>query len=147
MKLKKGISFLGVFSIASGAMISSGIFILPGLAYSKEGPAVFISYFIAGLLALIGIFSVIELSTAMPQAGGDYYFINKTFGPMLGTISGFHGWFALALKSAFAIYGISEIIFILTGFNLFISGFLLCLLFVTVNIIGMKEASRFQILW
>jgi len=31
MKLKKEITFLGVFSIAIGAMISSGIFILPGL--------------------------------------------------------------------------------------------------------------------
>lgn len=50
MKLKKGISLLGVFSIATGAMVSSGIFISPGLAFSKFGPAVFISYFIAGLL-------------------------------------------------------------------------------------------------
>ena len=74
MKLKKNISFVGVFSIASGAMISSGIFILPGLAYDKTGPSVFISYFLAGILALIGILSVIELSTAMPKAGGDYFF-------------------------------------------------------------------------
>lgn len=142
--LKKGISFFGVFSIASGAMISSGIFILPGLAYSKTGPAVFISYFIAGLLGLIGIFSVIELSTAMPKAGGDYYYINKTFGPLFGTISGFLGWFALSLKSAFAIFGISEIIYLYTGFSTLISGFLLCLFFIILNIIGVKEAAIFQ---
>ena len=115
MPLKKGISFFGVFSIASGAMISSGIFILPGLAFSKAGPAVFISYLIAGILGLIGILSVVELSTAMPKAGGDYYFINKTFGPMLGTISGFLGWLALSLKSAFAIFGISEIVYLYAG--------------------------------
>ena len=145
MDLKKGISFFGVFSIASGAMISSGIFILPGLAYLKAGPAVFISYFIAGLLGLIGIFSVIELSTAMPKAGGDYYFINKTFGPMFGTISGFLGWFALSLKSAFAIFGISEIIFLYTGFNPLLSGIFLCFFFVVINIIGVKEAAIFQI--
>lgn len=142
--LKKGISFFGVFSIASGAMISSGIFILPGIAFSEAGPAVFISYFIAGLLALIGIFSVIELSTAMPKAGGDYYFINKTFGPLFGTISGFLGWFALSLKSAFAIFGISEIIFLYTGISSLISGFLLCLFFVILNLIGVKEAALFQ---
>jgi len=78
MKLKKGLGFFGVFSIATGAMISSGIFILPGLAFARTGPAVLISYFLAGILALIGIFSVIELSTAMPKAGGDYYFINRS---------------------------------------------------------------------
>jgi len=146
MKLNKGISFLGVFSIASGAMISSGIFILPGLAFSKVGAAVFISYFIAGLLGLIGILSIIELSTAMPKAGGDYFFINKALGPMFGTISGFLGWFALSLKSAFAIFGISEIIFIYTGFNPLISGFILCLFFIYINLIGVKESSIFQII-
>ncbi len=143
--LKKEISFFGVFSIASGAMISSGIFILPGIAFSKAGPAVFISYFIAGLLGLIGIFSFIELSTAMPKAGGDYYIVNKTFGPLLGTISGFLGWFALSLKSGFAIFGISEIIFLFFGVSPFISGFILCLFFVILNIIGVKEAAIFQI--
>ncbi len=142
--LKKGISFLGVFSIASGAMISSGIFILPGIAFSKTGPAVFISYFIAGVLGLMGIFSVVELSTAMPKAGGDYYFINKTFGPFLGTISGFFGWFALSLKSAFAIFGIAEIIYLYAGYSPYFSGFFLCLFFVLLNIVGIKEAVVFQ---
>ena len=144
MGLKKGISFWGVFSIASGAMISSGIFILPGLAFSKAGPAVFISYLIAGVLGLIGVLSIIELSTAMPKAGGDYFFINKTLGPLFGTISGFLGWLALSLKSAFAIFGLTEILLLYTGINPLLSGLVLCLLFVIVNIIGVKEAAIFQ---
>ena len=146
MKLKKGISFLGVFSIASGAMISSGIFVLAGLAYAKAGPAVFISYLLAGILALLGVFSLIELSTAMPKDGGDYFFINKTLGSFFGTISGFMGWFSLSLKSAFAIFGISEIILLYTGMNPLLSGFLLTLFFVLINIIGIKEAVIFQII-
>lgn len=145
MELKKGISFFGVFSIASGAMISSGIFILPGLAYAQAGAATFVAYFLAGMLALIGVFSVIELSTAMPKAGGDYFFIHKTFGPLLGTISGFLGWFSLSLKSAFAIFGISEIIFIYTEISPLISGLFLCIFFVAFNIVGVKEAAVLQI--
>jgi len=125
-------------------MISSGIFILPGLAFSKVGPAVFIAYFLAGILALVGIFSVIELSTAMPKAGGDYYFINKAFGPMFGTVSGFLGWFALSLKSAFAILGIAEIAFLYVGLDPLISGAILCLFFMMINIVGVKEAAIFQ---
>lgn len=145
MKLKKGLRFFDVFSIATGAMISSGIFILPGLAFARTGPAVIISYFLAGILALIGIFSIIELSTAMPKAGGDYYFINRSLGPFIGTISGFLSWFALSMKSAFAIFGISEIIFIVTGFPVFISSILVCIFFVVLNSIGVKEASKFQV--
>ncbi len=146
MNLKKEISVLGVFSIATGAMISSGIFILPGLAFSKVGPAVFISYFIAGLLGLLGILSIIELSTAMPKAGGDFYFINKSLGPLFGTISGFLGWFTLSLKSAFAIFGISEIVYLYTSVSPLVTSLILCLLFVVMNIIGVKEAAIFQII-
>ncbi|HAK46684.1 MAG TPA: amino acid permease-associated protein [Spirochaeta sp.] len=142
--LKKDVNAFGVFSIATGAMISSGIFILPGLAFAKVGSAVFISYFAAGVLGIIGVFSMIELSTALPKAGGDYYFINKTFGPMIGSISGFLGLFALSLKSAFAIFGISEIVYIYTSLNPLISGSILCILFVILNIIGVKEAAVFQ---
>ena len=142
--LKKDINAFGVFSIATGAMISSGIFILPGLAFTKVGPAVFISYFTAGVLGILGILSMIELATAMPKAGGDYYFINKTFGPLIGSISGILGLIALSLKSAFAIYGIAEIIYLYTGLPALISGIILCALFVVLNIVGVKEAAFFQ---
>ena len=145
MKLKKELNFFDVFSIAIGAMISSGIFILPGLAFARTGPAVFISYFLAGILALVGVFSIIELSTAMPKAGGDYYFINRSLGPFIGTISGFLSWFALSLKSAFAIFGISEIIFIVTGFPTLISSILVCIFFIVLNSVGVKEAAKFQV--
>ncbi|NQV17981.1 MAG: amino acid permease [Armatimonadetes bacterium] len=145
MKLKKELTFLDVFCIATGAMISSGIFILPGLAFARTGPAVFISYFLAGILALIGIFSIIELSTAMPKAGGDYYFINRSLGPLIGTISGFLSWFALSLKSAFAIFGISALILKVTGFPVLISSILICIFFILLNTIGVKEAAKFQV--
>jgi amino acid transporter len=57
MELKKQLSLLDVLCIASGAMISSGIFILPGLAFSYPGSAVFISYCLAGVLPLVGVLS------------------------------------------------------------------------------------------
>ncbi len=145
MKLKKGLGLLDVFSIATGAMISSGIFILPGLAFARSGPAVIVSYFLAGLFALIGIFSVIELSTALPKAGGDYYFITKSLGPFIGTVSGFLSWFALSLKSAFAIFGISGIIYYFTGFPVLISSVIVCLFFVILNSVGVKESARLQV--
>ncbi len=145
MKLKQDIGFFGVFSIATGAMISSGIFILPALAFSYGGPASSLAYLLAGILALIGVQSIIELSTAMPKAGGDYFFINKSLGPLMGTVSGLLGWLALSLKSAFAVFGISEVIYIFTGFPLLISGLVFTLFFVFLNIIGVKEAVRLQV--
>ena len=145
MQLKKELSFFHVFSIAVGAMISSGIFILPGLAFDKAGPAVFISYLLAGLLALAGVLSVAELATAMPKAGGDYYFITRSLGPLVGTISGLLSWFAMSLKSAFAIFGIAEVLYLMTGLNVTLVAAVFCLLFVIVNLVGVKEAALFEV--
>ncbi|MHC4289526.1 MAG: amino acid permease [Planctomycetota bacterium] len=145
MELKKQLSLLDVFCIASGAMISSGIFILPGLAFSYAGPAVFISYFLAGLLALIGVLSVIELSTAMPKAGGDYYFVTRSLGPLVGTISGVMSWFALSLKTAFAVFGIAEVVYLLTGTPVFLTAAVVCVLFAILNIVGVEAAAKLEV--
>lgn len=144
MSLKKDLKFIDVFSIATGAMISSGIFILPGLAFAKAGPAVFVSYFLAGLLALTGAFSVAELASAMPKAGGDYYFITRSLGPLFGSVSGLLSWFALSLKTAFAIIGIAEILHVFFGMPLIVSSIILTVIFVAINILGVKEAGAFE---
>ena len=74
-ELKKGLRLGHVFCIASGAMINSGLFVLPGLAYARAGPVIVISYVLAGPLAATGQLSTSELATAMPKAGSDYFFI------------------------------------------------------------------------
>jgi len=66
-QLKKELGFLGVFCIASGAMISSGLFVLPGLIFAKIGPGMFLCYLIAAILVIPALFSKAELSTAMPR--------------------------------------------------------------------------------
>ena len=143
--MKKQLGFVAVFSIAAGAMISSGLFILPGLAFARTGPAVFVAYFLAGLLAMTSVLSLAELTTAMPRSGGDYFFVTRSFGSLLGSMSGLLSWFALSLKSAFAIIGIAELMAILLHFNLTVSALALCAFFVGLNLVGVKEAVRFQV--
>jgi len=128
-------------------MISSGIFVLPGLAFSQTGPAMILSYFIAGMLALIGVFSVIELATAMPKAGGDYYFLTRSLGPLIGTVAGLLSWFALSLKTAFAVFGLAEIVFLLSGERvpLFVTAVPVTLFFVILNIKGTEAAAKFEV--
>ena len=48
MELGKELGLLEVFCIASGAMISSGIFILPGITFGYGGFSIVFSYFIVG---------------------------------------------------------------------------------------------------
>ncbi|MBD3367902.1 MAG: amino acid permease [Candidatus Eisenbacteria bacterium] len=142
--MKRQLGFFAVFSIAAGAMISSGLFILPGLAFARAGPAVFVSYALAGLLALTAVLSLAELTTAMPRAGGDYFFITRSFGSLLGSVSGLLSWLALSLKSAFAIVGIAELLVVFFGFDLVAAGLLVCAGFIILNLTGVREAAGFQ---
>ncbi len=144
-KLQKRLGLLEVFCIATGAMISSGIFILPGLAFAYAGPAVILSYFLAGLACIPTILSMSELTSAMPKAGGDYFYIARGFGPFVGTIAGFGSWFALSFKSAWALIGMGVYLSLLIPLSMEWIAVGLCIFFVFLNIAGVKEASRFQV--
>ncbi|UDQ97087.1 amino acid permease [Lentisphaerota bacterium WC36G] len=145
MRLSKNLKFIDVFCISAGVMVSSGIFILPGLAFDLTGPAVFVSYVLAGVIALIGVMSVTELATAMPKAGGDYYFITRSMGPLIGTIEGILSWFAIALKSAFAIFGLSEVTHaIIPSLDVYMVGCFWTIGFMLINIVGVKAAAKFE---
>ncbi|MBD3263830.1 MAG: amino acid permease [Candidatus Omnitrophica bacterium] len=145
-ELKKRLSLLDVFSVSTGAMISSGLFILPALAYLRAGPAVILSYIVAGILTIPTLLSMAELTTAMPKAAGDYFYIMRGFGPLFGTIAGFSSWFSLSLKGAFALIGMGAYLSIITHLPLNIVALISCLFFIFLNLIGAKEAGRFQVL-
>jgi len=146
MKLIRSLGLLDVFCIASGAMISSGLFILPALAYVQAGPAVVISYLLAALLAVTGMLSQAELVSAMPKAGGTYFYVSRSLGPAVGTIDGVVTWFSLSLKSAFALIGMAAFSrYILPEVDIRIIAVILCLLFMCINMFGIKEAGKTQI--
>lgn len=145
MKLKRELNLLDVFCIASGAMISSGLFILPGLAHGYAGPAVVVSYFLAGLLAMTGMLSQAELVSAMPKAGGTYFYVTRSMGPAVGTIDGLITWFSLSLKSTFALVGMAAFTAIAVNLDMRLVAVVLCLFFTAINIFGVKGAGRLQV--
>ncbi len=122
-QMKRELGFADVFAVAAGAMISSGLFVLPGIAFAKAGPAVILSYLLASVLMIPSVLSKAELATAMPRAGGTYFFIERSLGSMMGLFSGFAGWLSLALKSAFAVVGMAVLakVVLLTSFSVQLS--------------------------
>jgi amino acid transporter len=104
-KLKRELGSFDIFCIATGAMISSGLFILPAIAFAKSGPAVIMAYLLASVLVIPGLLSKAELATAMPKAGGTYFYIDRSLGPAAGAFGGLANWFSISLKSAFALMG------------------------------------------
>lgn len=125
-------------------MFSSGFFLLPGLAAAQTGPSVILAYFLAGILILPAMFSVAELSTAMPRAGGAYYFIDRSLGPLFGTVGGIGSWLALIFKSAFALIGMGAYIAIFIDLPITPVAVTLTIVFGITNVIGAKESSWLQ---
>ena len=147
-ELNRSLGTKEVFAIASGAMISSGLFVLPAVVYIKAGTSILSAYLLASLFIIPSMLSKAELATAMPKSGGVYFFIDRSFGSLFGTFTGFASWFSLSLKSAFALVGIGVFLqplmpvyspdmvkYIAVGFTL---------IFTVLNLMSVKESGRAQ---
>ena len=143
-KLKKELGLFDVYAISTGAMFSSGFFLLPGLAAALTGPSVGLAYLVAGVFILPAMFSVAELATAMPKAGGAYYFLDRALGPIMGTVGGLGTWLALVLKSAFALVGMGAYLAIYVDAPIEPVAVGLTVIFMIVNVVGAKESGGLQ---
>lgn len=144
--LKKELTLLNVYAIATGTTLSAGFFLLPGIAFNEAGPAVVLSYLIAAIPLIPAMFSMVELSTAMPRAGGAYYFLDRSMGPFVGTIGGLGTWLALVLKTAFALIGMGAYIRIFWP-DVPVVTLAVCLAFFfgVVNLFGARKTGTFQV--
>jgi len=142
--LPRSLGLVGVLTLSIGAMLGSGIFVLPSLAFKITGPGAVLAYVVAGLVVLPAVFSKAEMATAMPSAGGTYLYIDRAMGPMLGTIAGFGVWFSLTFKSAFALVGLGAYLTLFFEVEGRLVGLGIAVLLIALNIIGVKQSVKFQ---
>ena len=148
--LSKDLRLLDVYALATGATLSAGLFLLPGLAAAQAGPALPLCYLLAALPLLPAMLCAVELATAMPRAGGSYYFLDRSLGPLAGTIGGLGTWLALTLKTSFALIGIGAYLLIFFpdlpnwGVRLIAAAFAIG--FGVLNAFGSKGTGRFQVI-
>jgi amino acid transporter/mannitol/fructose-specific phosphotransferase system IIA component (Ntr-type) len=143
-KLKKELGLFDVFAISTGAMFSSGFFLLPGLASQYTGPSVFLAYLVSGLFILPAMFSIAEIATALPRAGGAYYFLDRSLGPLIGTIGGLGTYLSLVFKTAFAIIGIGAYAAIFWNVPVKAVAVAATMVFMGLNLVGAKKTSGLQ---
>jgi amino acid transporter len=144
-ELERDLGLPSVLAISIGAMIGSGIFILPALALEIAGPAVILAYLIAGLLVIPAALSKSEMATAMPEAGGTYIYIERGMGPLLGTIAGVGTWFSLSFKGALALVGGVPYLLLLFDLPLKPVALGLAAVLILVNVVGAKQTGRLQL--
>jgi APA family basic amino acid/polyamine antiporter len=111
-KLTRQIGLFDATMIMVGMVIGSGIFLSTGIMAASIPSAglILLAWIVGGLLTLSGAFIYAELGTAMPQAGGQYVYIQKAYGELVAFLFGWIFFFAYmtggvaSLALAFAEY-------------------------------------------
>ncbi|WIV67221.1 amino acid transporter [Natrialbaceae archaeon AArc-T1-2] len=153
--LPKELGLPGALTIGIGTMIGAGIFVLPAPALATAGPAAAVAFVVGGVVALFTALSISELGTAMPKAGGAYYYIDDALGPLFGTVAGLGNWVGLAAATAFYLIGFGSytalalpvpavdlVVYVLEPRQ--VSALLAGAAFVGVNYYGTKETGVLQ---
>ncbi len=145
-ELKRTLGVWQAAAVSIGAFIGAGIFVLIGVASGLAGPAVVLSFVLAGLAALFTALSAAELSSFITESGGSYIYTHHAFGRFWGFIV---GWVqtadyvigASAVSIGFAGYLIYFLHIPSTTAALIIIAFFLPLALMVINLRGMREAA------
>lgn len=163
MEFKKEMRFIDVFSLALGAIIGWGCFVLPGTDFlPKAGPlGTILGLSIGGIMVgIIGI-SYGYLIEKFPESGGEFIYAYKNLGRVTGFVC---GWFlllayisiiplnttAIALVVKYVLGDMLEVgyLYSVFGYDVYLGEVLvsitLLVIFALINIKGVKGAGGFQ---
>src|SRR5687768_10069053 len=88
-RLRKNLGALDLIVFGVGVIIGAGIFVYTGsVAASNSGPAIAISFAIAGLACALAALCYAEFASTVPVAGSAYTFSYATFGELVAWIIG-----------------------------------------------------------
>ena len=146
--LKRTTGLAGVVIISLSAMLP-GIFVTPTFAAEIMGPGIWLAYLLAASVVLPGALSKSELASGMPSSGGSYVYLERTYGPLIGTISGLGLWASFLLKSAFALIGFSAYLIVVTTYfdveiGIKVLSMTALVLITIVNILGVSKVKAIQ---
>jgi AAT family amino acid transporter len=95
--LRRSLGKAQVVMIGLGGAIGTGLFMGSGLAVGYAGPAVIVSYALAGFVALVMVFSLSEMAVVHPSAGSFGTYAETYLNPWAGFVVRYTYWIAEAI--------------------------------------------------
>ena len=98
-QLIRGVGAWGAVAVNVANMIGTGVFLKARVMTCNVGSPrlVLLVWVCAGLLSLAGTFSYSEIAAMIPEAGGDYVYLRKAYGRLVGFL---YGWMFFAVARA-----------------------------------------------
>jgi basic amino acid/polyamine antiporter, APA family len=152
-QLRKELSAWDLTVFGIGVIIGTGIFVLTGIAAAtKAGPAVSLSFVLAGVACALAALCYAEFASTVPVAGSAYTFSYASLGELLAWIIGWDLVLEFALGSAAVAVGWAQYFASVFPIPESISGEgrvnlaagAIVLLLTGVAIVGVKLSSRFN---
>ena len=114
-ELRRALGLIDASAIVAGTVIGTGIFLVPATVAREIGTVggVFLVWVAGGLLSLAGALSYAELGAMFPEAGGEYAFLRRAYGPMWGFL---FGWQQVVIGKTGSIASIAMAFAIFLGF-------------------------------
>lgn len=108
-RLRRILGPVQLSSLGIGAIIGTGIFVLTGVAaHDKAGPALMLSYAVAGLACIFAAFCYAEFAAMVPVAGSAYTYAYATLGELFAWIIGWDLVLEYTVASATVAHGWSH---------------------------------------
>jgi gamma-aminobutyrate permease len=91
--LRRGLRSRHVTMISIGGIIGAGLFVGSSAGIATVGPAILVSYLLAGAVVLVVMRMLAEMATATPGLGSFTEYIRLGLGPWAGFVSGWLYWY------------------------------------------------------
>src|SRR5436189_6238302 len=102
-RLRRSLTWVHLIFLGVGAIVGTGILVLIGTAADKAGPAMMLSFVIAGVICAAAALAYAEVATMIPASGSAYTYSYVVFGELLAW---FVGW-SLILEYSLVVSAVS----------------------------------------
>jgi len=146
LRLKRDVGLFGATMYILGVIVGAGIYVILGKGAGLAGNSLWLSFLIAAIIAACTGLSYAELSSSFPYDSAEYLYTQKAFGDRRFSFG--IGW----LKLVTHIIGMSAVslgfggyLSLITGWNFIFCALLLVIFLTLLNLIGVKQAIKFDI--
>ncbi len=146
-KLRRVLGLFELTMIGVGIILGAGIYVLIGKAAGIAGNGVWISFFIAALVAAFTGLSYAELSSMFPKAGAEYEYVKESFGRDLGWFTGWFLIFAGVIATSTVSLGFAGYLNVIFDVPIIQSSIVLIIILSLINFWGIKQSATIAILF
>lgn len=128
-----------------GSAIGAGLFLGSGVGIATAGPAVLVSYAVAGVLVVLVMRMLAEMAAALPASGSFSVYAEKALGRWAGFTLGWVYWFTLIMVLGAEITGVARIVHgWVPGLPQWVVALVLVALFAAVNLSGVRRFGELE---